>query len=539
MNPPMAPSKLELLRRRFSHSLAARKEYWRAIAGGDLNAIKRGIQCGLLNVNLVGEHGCTPLHVAVLKQHDDIVRELIASGANVDSKMADGATPLMMSAQTDKDSLAKRNCVKHLLAAKADPNSEVDGSTLLCFAAQRGSMPLVTQLLHAKADPNLGVHGVLVPLFHAAQFGYINIAKTLVHHGARISHPLCLARVARRKMHHETADWLLKVQGDRFFKRRLMTVWKDGFVLRRLAQKRAIALRIQATTRVQAIVRGYQHRRRAQRMAKEVSFERIFKPVAVVHELVQIKHQLSMAREKITLLEENVQSLESRPNEPYKEKYLYAKAMVKTSEQTIELKDKQNNDLRSQLNQFDPTSLEELQSTVSNLERTHRILNGTLRERDDENQRLKETLARERDPAYWTSPKLLVKVSNVFTILNKPTLKRFLKQLPCTVLRGVPSDWWSVLQDTVPLAWAKHERERKKRNIATQFKSYAAKMVGGLCGDKTAQSAYHFLKTVRNMVQHWAEGDVEEDLHASLQNQFGDFFIPLIRHLRPHVHCLA
>ena len=32
---------------------------------------------------------------------------------------------------------------------------------------------------------------------------------------------------------------------------------------------------------------------------------------------------------------------------------------------------------------------------------------------------------------------------------------------------------------------------------------------------------------------------VEENLHASLHNQFGDFFIPLIRHLRPHVHCLA
>jgi hypothetical protein len=95
----------------------------------------------------------TPLLIAAPYGPLDLVRALIAAGANVNVKDARGLTPLMLAVATDH---ADEGIVRALLAAGADPGAtSLDGETALDWALKAGPTPIAARLTRAGAPGRL------------------------------------------------------------------------------------------------------------------------------------------------------------------------------------------------------------------------------------------------------------------------------------------------------------------------------------------------------------------------------------------------
>jgi ankyrin repeat protein len=120
------------------------------------------------------------LHVAARQGHDDFVRLLLASGAEVDARDRLVATPLHLAAQYGHDEV-----VGLLLAAHANVDSRKNGGlTPLHLAANYGRFPVVKRLLAARADTNAREGGRWTPLHRAASEGHENVVRLLLAEGA-------------------------------------------------------------------------------------------------------------------------------------------------------------------------------------------------------------------------------------------------------------------------------------------------------------------------------------------------------------------
>ncbi|RMG78487.1 MAG: ankyrin repeat domain-containing protein [Bacteroidetes bacterium] len=103
------------------------------------------------NVNVRDEFNRTPLHYAVLKGREDIVKILLKHGANPNVKDNNGSTPLHWAA-------TKGYCeiMKLLLKNKANINERgINGDTPLHYAVDAGNYEAVEFLIKNKADVNI------------------------------------------------------------------------------------------------------------------------------------------------------------------------------------------------------------------------------------------------------------------------------------------------------------------------------------------------------------------------------------------------
>lgn len=123
-----------------------------AIAQGDVEAIKQLIASGAnVNAKDKGFNNGTALHVAVESGNLEIVQMLIDAGANVNVKNKSEQTPLLM---IDED--ATPEIVRLLIARGADVNAQNDeGETALMLASDENKIEIVRILLEAGANPNL------------------------------------------------------------------------------------------------------------------------------------------------------------------------------------------------------------------------------------------------------------------------------------------------------------------------------------------------------------------------------------------------
>ena len=138
-----------------------------AVAAGNIKALKQLIQSGV-DVNSTLADGTTALMVAVEKGHDKVVAELIKSGANVNTRRSDTFSALLIACF-----LGQEKIVKMLAANGADVNGQyiipseagvVGNNTGLTIAAHQKSLAVCKLLLALGADVNAVTDSGYTPL---------------------------------------------------------------------------------------------------------------------------------------------------------------------------------------------------------------------------------------------------------------------------------------------------------------------------------------------------------------------------------------
>jgi ankyrin repeat protein len=121
------------------------------------------------------------LHFVAAKGDEDVLKLLLAKGANVHLQAADGSTALNNAA-----TMGRTGAARLLIEAGADVNHKTrDGLNPLLIAADRGHTECVQLLLEKGADVNIKGSFGDSALYHAEQGGHQQIVQMLRDAGAR------------------------------------------------------------------------------------------------------------------------------------------------------------------------------------------------------------------------------------------------------------------------------------------------------------------------------------------------------------------
>ena len=124
-------------------SLASTYNVHDAAASGDANAVDLLLTTGLSTADDRNQYGSTPLHIAVVNGHEDIVSLLLDKGASPNAANEDGNTPLH--AAVGK---GERQCAKLLLERGADAEiTSNSGAKPLIVALQKQDAAMLSTLL--------------------------------------------------------------------------------------------------------------------------------------------------------------------------------------------------------------------------------------------------------------------------------------------------------------------------------------------------------------------------------------------------------
>jgi cytohesin len=136
------------------------------------------------NPRLVGSRdkdGRTPLHIAAAAGRNDMVKLLLASGADRKARAGmDRTTPLYEAAVR-----GHAEVVRTLLAHVPLGGRDDEGALVLHEAAERGHAGVVRALLTAGVDANARGWEQSTPLHWAARWGHVQVVDLLLAHGAR------------------------------------------------------------------------------------------------------------------------------------------------------------------------------------------------------------------------------------------------------------------------------------------------------------------------------------------------------------------
>ena len=144
---------------------------------GDVSAITGALEAGA-DVN-ESDGWATPLWYAARRGHEDAVKLLITSGADVKLVTKSSGPPLI-------GAIDRKNAmlIKLLLAHGADPNSALEKKSALHMAAKSGCLECVTALVDKGADVNALNQDREPPIHAARSSGLHKIAEYLAQHGA-------------------------------------------------------------------------------------------------------------------------------------------------------------------------------------------------------------------------------------------------------------------------------------------------------------------------------------------------------------------
>jgi ankyrin repeat protein len=149
------------------------------IYSSDLNKLK-SISNLSLYVNVKDKPGYNPLLKAVSEGHEDIVKFLLVSGADINAKNIDDETALVKAADKGNTKI-----VEILINNKANVNINIkNGKTALCKAIKKGHLEIVKLLLNAGADVNAKSEYGKTALIESVLYNRVEIVKLLLNAGA-------------------------------------------------------------------------------------------------------------------------------------------------------------------------------------------------------------------------------------------------------------------------------------------------------------------------------------------------------------------
>jgi ankyrin repeat protein len=127
----------------------------------------------------------------------DIVRLLVARGADVNTKDRSGFSPLIAAINWGSREAEVRRVAEIIIAAGVDMNAKrpavrlwsagSDYETALTYAAEKGYVSVVDLLIRNGADVNLAFPDGRTPLYCAAQSGHSDVVALLIAHGANVN----------------------------------------------------------------------------------------------------------------------------------------------------------------------------------------------------------------------------------------------------------------------------------------------------------------------------------------------------------------
>jgi ankyrin repeat protein/L-ascorbate metabolism protein UlaG (beta-lactamase superfamily) len=129
------------------------------------------------------EDGRTPLHVAVMGGHKELMEYLIQEGANIDALDKDGRTPLLNAIMFKKQELA------HILVEKG-ANVKIkckEGANAIIYALFFGPEDLIEPILDNGQDVNEKYEGGVTIMQGAAAMGKKNAMNILFERGADVN----------------------------------------------------------------------------------------------------------------------------------------------------------------------------------------------------------------------------------------------------------------------------------------------------------------------------------------------------------------
>ncbi|XP_066492877.1 ankyrin repeat domain-containing protein 27 isoform X1 [Tiliqua scincoides] len=133
-----------------------------------------------LGVNVTNQDGFSPLHVAALHGHADLVSLLLKHGANIGQKNADHAAPLNLACQNGHVQV-----VKCLLECNAKQNiKDIHGNTPLIYACLNGHQEIAAFLLQHGASVNLSNNQGNTALHEAVIGKHEALVDLLLQYGA-------------------------------------------------------------------------------------------------------------------------------------------------------------------------------------------------------------------------------------------------------------------------------------------------------------------------------------------------------------------
>ncbi|CAG2239290.1 unnamed protein product [Mytilus edulis] len=125
-------------------------------------------------------YGWTPLSLAVVKGHMEIVRYLVKEGVSFETRDQRGMTPIMYAAERGHLEIVK---FMDTLGSDLKAKSKV-GLTPLLFAVQRGHLEIVQFLKEKGCDLETRSQRGMTALMYAAESGNLEIVEYLASHGS-------------------------------------------------------------------------------------------------------------------------------------------------------------------------------------------------------------------------------------------------------------------------------------------------------------------------------------------------------------------
>lgn len=158
-------------------------EIHKAAMEGDLEKVQALIADDPGLTDAKDEMGRTPLHLACHGGHIEMVKYLMAKGANIEAKFANGSTALYWAIPE-----GHIDVVKLLLAAGADIQAKQnDGTSLLHIAAALGQTEIAELLIEEGLNPNTKQSEGSTPLIYAVSRGHSKIVELLLDKGADVN----------------------------------------------------------------------------------------------------------------------------------------------------------------------------------------------------------------------------------------------------------------------------------------------------------------------------------------------------------------